>query len=84
MRTGICSFITCVNTPTGSCPHHGHDVLVEDLATPNIPQIYGIPISIEYIPSLSFAMLIFLITFLAIPYDAYVTCVQLCQYLVSA
>ena len=64
----ICSFIACANAP-GSHPRHGQGVLVEDLATPNIPQIHRIPIDIEYTPSPPFTSLVSPIITLTIPYD---------------
>ena len=71
MRTGIVSSIACINTPTSSNHHHGQSILVDDLATPNIFQIYGIPIDIEYTLSFSFTTLVSPTKALAIPLDAY-------------
>ena len=71
MRTGIVLSIACVNSPTSSNRHHGQGILVDDLATPNIPQIYGIPIDIEYTLSPSFTTLVSPTITLAISLDAY-------------
>ena len=63
----------------------GQGVHVEYLATPNIPQIYGVSIDIEHALSPSFATLVSLI----INFSYTVRCVlcdvytQLCQYSVS-
>jgi hypothetical protein len=71
------------------------DVVAEDLATPNIPWIYGTPVDTwifvsllscghTYTPSPMFATLVSRIITLAIPYDDYVTYACDYQHHVSA